>query len=412
MTAHANEKTGGEKADKLLLVDDNPTNLQVLAQTLNGRGYELLVAMNGEMALSAARKANPALILLDIMMPDIDGYEVCRRLKQDPATQDISVIFLSALDETKDKVRGLDVGAVDYISKPFKADEVIARVETHLTNHRLRQSLARRNQELEAANQRMRRDLEAATRLQQSLLPEVGPASTHARFAWRYLPCDELAGDSLNVFTIDERHIGMYVIDVSGHGVSAALLSVAVTRSLSPHTERSSIIVEPNDQEDAGFSIVSPPRVAQRLNRIYPMDANGMHYFTLVYGLLDTETGTFRYVCAGHPGPIRLRRDAEAEVFDAPAVPVGIMEESEYEESVLQLQPGDRLYLYSDGLNEQRNRQGEEFGLTRVKRILQDTHARDLDQAVDAVLDNAEQWRRGAHFDDDVTIVAVELTGA
>ncbi|CAM3451843.1 response regulator [Parendozoicomonas haliclonae] len=144
-----------EQDEKILLVDDNPTNLQVLLQTLSGRGYKLLIAKDGENALRIANKAKPALLLLDIMMPGIDGYEVCKRLKADQATSDIAVIFLSALDDTHDKVRGLESGAVDYIAKPFQAEEVIARVENQLKIYRLEQALAARNRELEATNQRL-----------------------------------------------------------------------------------------------------------------------------------------------------------------------------------------------------------------------------------------------------------------
>ncbi len=141
--------------ERILLVDDNPTNLQVLLHTLNGQGYKLLIAKNGESALKIARKALPALVLLDIMMPGIDGYEVCRQLKADPETANITVIFLSALDDTKDKVRGLETGAVDFISKPFQAEEVIARVETQLKIHRLERALSERNRQLEAHNERL-----------------------------------------------------------------------------------------------------------------------------------------------------------------------------------------------------------------------------------------------------------------
>ncbi|MGY0218053.1 ATP-binding response regulator [Endozoicomonadaceae bacterium StTr2] len=144
-----------DSPERILLVDDNPTNLQVLLQTLSGRGYKLLVAKNGESALNIAHKGKPALVLLDIMMPGIDGYEVCRRLKEDPETSDITVIFLSALDDTRDKVKGLETGAVDFISKPFQAEEVIARVETQLKIHRLEQALSSRNRQLEAENQRI-----------------------------------------------------------------------------------------------------------------------------------------------------------------------------------------------------------------------------------------------------------------
>jgi two-component system sensor histidine kinase ChiS len=142
-----------EATEAILLVDDNPTNLQLLFDTLDGRGYKLLIAKNGNVALSIARKALPNLILLDIMMPEIDGYEVCRQLKADPATAEIPVIFLSALTDTKDKVQGLDLGAVDYITKPFQPDEVIARVNTHLTVYRLKKALDQKNKELQEANE-------------------------------------------------------------------------------------------------------------------------------------------------------------------------------------------------------------------------------------------------------------------
>ena len=153
---------------KILLVDDNPTNLQVLFQTLEGRDYNLLVAKNGEMALSIARKALPNLILLDIMMPGIDGYEVCRQLKADPATREIPVIFLSALGDTKDKVQGLDLGAVDYVTKPFQPDEVIARVNTHLTIYRLKREVQEQRDELE-------HELRVVADEQRKLLPDKLP---------------------------------------------------------------------------------------------------------------------------------------------------------------------------------------------------------------------------------------------
>src|SRR5262245_3763367 len=136
-----------EDGDRILLVDDDATNLDVLHHTLNGRGYRLFVTRNGESAIEVARRVQPLLILLDVVMPGIDGYETCRRLKEDPETREAAVIFLSSLDETKDKVRGLEVGAVDFISKPFQREEVVARVNTHLTLQRLRRQLEARNAE-------------------------------------------------------------------------------------------------------------------------------------------------------------------------------------------------------------------------------------------------------------------------
>ena len=157
--------------EAILLVDDNPTNLQLLFETLDGRGYKLLIAKDGKSALSIAGKAQPNLILLDIMMPEIDGYEVCRQLKANPATAEIPVIFLSALTETKDKVQGLDLGAVDYVTKPFQPDEVIARVNTHLTIYRLNKKLQEANDLLEERVKKRTTQLEELNRAYQRFVP-------------------------------------------------------------------------------------------------------------------------------------------------------------------------------------------------------------------------------------------------
>ncbi len=141
--------------EQILLVDDNPINLQILYKTLQGSGYRLLIAKNGVSALEIARRAKPSLVLLDVMMPDMDGFEVCEQLKADSATAAIAVIFLSALGDSQAKVRGFAVGGVDYIAKPFQSDEVVARVRTHIKIRRLEQQLARRNSELEAENQQI-----------------------------------------------------------------------------------------------------------------------------------------------------------------------------------------------------------------------------------------------------------------
>lgn len=153
-----------EEADKILMVDDNPTNLQVLQATLEGRGYRLLAARDGASTLAVAAKAQPDLILLDIMMPEMDGYEVCRRLKSDPVTYEIPVIFLSALGQTEDKVKGLEMGAVDYITKPFQPEEVIARVNTHLTLRCLQRQLQQANAELKELNQNLEKKVEERSR--------------------------------------------------------------------------------------------------------------------------------------------------------------------------------------------------------------------------------------------------------
>lgn len=394
-------------APRVLLVDDHAANLEVLLQTLDGRGYELLVATNGADALRVAAKARPAVVLLDIMMPELDGYEVCRRLKANPATRDSAVLFLSALDEAGDKVHGFDVGAVDYIAKPFHADEVVARVDTHLTIRQLQRDLSDRNTELRQVNDRLRRDLDAAMRLQSSLVPAPPALTPRAQFAWEYRPCAELAGDTFNVLHVDDRYVCLYIADVSGQGVSAALLSLTVARSLSLRTNPSSLITE---LDGSGKVVaVDPSVVASQLNATYPMSDETRQYFTLVYGVLDTQTGIFKFVCAGHPGPIRVRPDGTVEVFDAPSFPIGMMPNTTYTDTTIEMAPGDRLYLYSDGVTDEANAAGATFGRGQLTATLVDGRRLSLDQSVRASGKAVALWRGHDRVSDDLTILAAEL---
>jgi sigma-B regulation protein RsbU (phosphoserine phosphatase) len=383
-------------------VDDNPANLQVLYRTLEPEGYEFVIAQSGEEALRVAPDARPELILLDIKMPGIGGFETCRRLKSDPQTHDSPIIFMSALSDAQDKVLGFDLGAVDYITKPFDAAEVRARIRTHLELRRLNRELAETNEDLLAANLKLRRDLEAAAKVQQALLPTQAPKLAGYEFAWRHRPCEELAGDALNVFHLRDRHIGAYVLDVSGHGVAASLLAVSVTHDMVPREGAPSVVM------DISTGKIDPPSlVAARLNELYPMSDQANRYFTLAYGLLDAKTGAFRYVCAGHPAPVLIRGD-EVKSVENPNLPIGMHPKAEYEEETIELVPGDRLYLYSDGFTDETNLQGEEFGLERLHAELLSTRNLPLPQSVDGLIGAVIAWRRVEKLSDDVTVVAIE----
>lgn len=386
--------TDSGSRERILLVDDTPTNLQVLFQTLEGQNYDLLIAQNGEEALEIAAEARPSLVLLDIMMPGIDGYETCRKLKLNPKTRDAAVIFMSALDDTQDKVRGLDAGAVDYITKPFQAAEVIARVRTHLEIRRL-------HRELMTANQKMKQDLAAAARVQQALLPTKAPEAPGYNFAWRYRPCDELAGDSLNVFPLRDGQIGAYVLDVSGHGVAASLLAVSVTQSMVPRDGGQSVV------SDSAGGVNQPASVASRLNERYPMEGQAGHYFTLAYGVLEPESGRFRYVCAGHPGPVIIRAES-VESNDGPSFPIGVFHPSDYFESVAELAPGDRLYLYSDGIYEETSPDGNQFGRKRLNEILYEARKLSLEQSIYRLIESVVTFHGNDSLTDDVTVLAIE----
>ncbi|MGA2621610.1 MAG: SpoIIE family protein phosphatase [Thermoguttaceae bacterium] len=267
--------------------------------------------------------------------------------------------------------------------------------------------IERQNQDLSWANQRMKRDLDAAARIQRTLLPKGFPEIHGANFAWTYKPCDELAGDALNIVQINEDLIALYLLDVSGHGVPAALLSVTVTRSLHPPAGGApSLVAGPGANPDA----VDPAEVASRLNTLYPMESNGQHYFTMIYGLLDVRARRFRFTVAGHPPPILVREGNPPKRFDATGFAIGVLDGAEYDESVIDLQPGDRLYLHSDGLTEEINAKDEQFGNERLAAAIADGQALSLQESVESLVQKVVAWRGEEYLRDDVSILAVSVS--
>src|SRR5687768_8400997 len=337
-------------AGGILVVDDTAPNLQVVDGMLKDRGYRVLPVMSGKLALLSAGRDPPDLILLDINMPEMNGYEVCEHLKADDKLKGIPVIFISALTEQLDKVKAFAIGGVDYLTKPFQMEELHARVETHLKLRYLQIELEEANARLAKANGRMSRDLKAAAKIQETFLPREVPRVPGMNFAWLYRPCDELAGDGLNIIPLGDGKVALYVLDVSGHGVASALLSVTLSRLLSPPSDRSSILVREAPVGGA-LNITPPAEVAARLNRLFPFDSATEQFATLIYGILDVAAGEFRYVSAGHPGPVHLRRGDDPVVIASHGFPIGLSEEACEEHSV-SLGAGDRLYLYSDGVPE------------------------------------------------------------
>ena len=275
--------TNNSDSESILLVDDNPTNLQVLFQTLAGVGCKLLIAKNGHGALTIAGKALPDLILLDIMMPDIDGYEVCRQLKSDPATADIPVIFLSALVDTEDKVKGFHLGAVDYITKPFQPDEVIARVDTHLTIHRLKR-------EVEIKKDQLEHELEVVSEVQRKLLPKELPKIDGFKLAANYETSRYAGGDYYDIVELPENRWGFLIADAEGHSAPAAVL-MAMTCAL--------FRAYPDSADD-------PAAVLDYLNRHLCKVADPS-FMTALYAVYDAGQQTMRVARAGQPLPMIYR---------------------------------------------------------------------------------------------------------
>jgi serine phosphatase RsbU (regulator of sigma subunit) len=287
-------------------------------------------------------------------------------------------------------------------------EQLHARLETHRKLRRLQVELEETNSRLESANGRMSRDLEAAAKIQQTFLPCAAPEIPGMEFAWCYRPCDELAGDGLNIIPLGDGRCGLYILDVSGHGVSSALLSVTLSRLLSPPpSEPSSILVRDRDLLDRP-DVTPPAEVADRLNRLFPFDTATEQFATLLYGVLDVSTGDFRHVSAGHRGPLQLPAGGCPVILESPGFPIGLAEEP-YGERSVHLAAGDRLYLYSDGLPDAMNPEGERFGDARLLEAICRARAEPLQDGIAALLREVARWQGCDGAQDDISVLAVEV---
>jgi phosphoserine phosphatase RsbU/P len=280
----------------------------------------------------------------------------------------------------------------------------IKRVEAQL---RLRSAeLEGLNRELAATNARLKRDLQAAARIQQALLPAAVPDTAPMRLAWTFRPCEELAGDLLNVFPLDDRRIGLYLLDVSGHGVAASLLSVTVSHLLTPHGDAS--LLRFPSYAGSPSRLARPSEVINRLNsQLCPQCSE--QFVTLFYATLDRVSYTLRYANAGHPGPIVLRQGAQPLILENSSLPVGIMEQAEYEDAEVALRPGDQFWLFSDGLVEAMNPAGDQFGKERFLDALGAVGSQSLNDTVQRVLRDVETWTGDRGPQDDISLLAFEI---
>jgi sigma-B regulation protein RsbU (phosphoserine phosphatase) len=400
----------------VLVVDDDANNRDLLSRRLRRMGYEAEVGQDGQHALTLIGERSFDVVLLDVMMPGLDGFEVLKILREHHAATDLPVIMATAKDDSEDVIHALGLGANDYVTKPLDFPVVVARIQTQISLKRaveqvrqLERRLAERNIDLEEANSRMSRDLRAAARIQEALLPRAAPDVPRLGFSWAFRPCDELAGDGLSVIKLDDHRVALYILDVSGHGVASSLMSVSVGRLLTPPSDASTILVKGGEGPDR-LEPLPPAEVAAKLNRMFPFEVSTEQYFTLVYGVLDALTGDFRYTLAGHPGPVLLPNGGSAKLLPGRGYPIGLADGPKpYNEWGLRLNPGDRLYLYSDGIPEAVSPEGLAFGNERMLGKIEAGRHDPLCGVVNELVAEIEAWSGATQVRDDLSVLAVEI---
>lgn len=271
-------------------------------------------------------------------------------------------------------------------------------------------ALQKANERLESARQQTRRELEAAGVVQRALLPSALVRVPGYHFAFQFRPCSDVGGDCLNILPLDDNHLAVYILDVSGHGVAAALLSVTLSHMLSAAPDRS-FLFQPSLESPGSYSIAPPAEVAARLNRHFLANPRAHQFFTMIYGVLDLRTAEFRFASAGHLSPIHFPLGREPVIREAGGVPAGLLPQAAYEEHSLTLAPGDRLYLCTDGVYEAETPAGQEFGVPGLVELLSRNRDRPLETVLSSLMQAMEQWSAPAGPLDDASILAIERCG-
>jgi sigma-B regulation protein RsbU (phosphoserine phosphatase) len=366
---------------KVLIVDDVPLNVQVLECILRSEGFQTCSASNGAAGLASCRAEHPDLILLDVMMPGESGFETCAKLKSDPLTADIPIIFVSALDDVTSKVKGLKIGGVDFVSKPVHGEEVLARVRVHLRIGENNRAMTRLHQAR----------IEEFRHAQQSILvrPEDRPEASFAVF---YKPLDGAGGDFYDVVAVSPEVFGYFVADVSGHGVSAAFLTSAIKALLGQYTG----------------PLFAPEDTMRGIDAVMRQMLGAEQYLTACYAHLNRRTKRLSVVSAGHPPLIVVGASGAAQTLEMDSDPLGIFSSLVIQRREITLSPGERFFLYTDGMIECSPGANRREGLDRLIASCVQYRDRPLKEAVSMISDDIQAGAQA--IGDDLLLLAVEVT--
>jgi serine phosphatase RsbU (regulator of sigma subunit) len=383
---------------KILIVDDIEDNIEVLLGIL-ADDYDISVAMDGERALEIVEEDMPDLILLDIMMPGIDGYEVCQKLKSSKKTNDIPIIFLTAKSEIDDETHGLEIGAVDYLTKPISPPIVQVRVKTQLERKKHKDELKKAYGIIEAQKERMEKELNSGRDIQKSMVPRIFPPfpDRHEFSIYAKLrPAREVGGDFYDFFFIDENHLCVCVGDVSGKGVPASLY-MAVTLTLIRSIARDHL---------------STASIVTRMNYELCAQNEEAMFVTLFAGILNLDKGDFTYTNAGHNPSYFVKVDDEPKPLeDIHGIPLGIFPGKQYDQDRIHLDKGDFLLMYTDGVTDSRNEKKEMFGDHRLVELILSNKKDTVETLVASVFAVTKLFGGDEDQYDDTTVMALKYRG-
>jgi len=409
-----NKFTGPAADISILVVDDSKVQRKILIAGLKQTGYRVLEAGSGDAALEICRREQVDIVLSDWIMPGMSGLDLCRAFRKMRRDSYGYFILLTSKSDKKEVTAGLEAGADDYLTKPVNAAELRARIKSGERVLWMERELNERNRftektlrKLSELHEGIDRDLQEARKLQQSLLSS--PEQVHGETQTTLLmqASGHVGGDLVGAYRIDEYRVGIYSIDVSGHGISSALMTARLAGNLSGGLPEQNIGLY--RLADGSCHARQPEGMVSLLNEMVLTEMETEHYLTIVYALINFQTGQGRLCQAGHPHPAIQRADGTVEFIGEGGLPVGLIADAEFTGVNFRLKRGDRLLITSDGVTECAAPTGElldDDGVARFLSEQQETRGRKL---LDALLSDLRRYGRSDEFDDDVSAVLFEF---
>ncbi|MBE9230393.1 SpoIIE family protein phosphatase [Cuspidothrix issatschenkoi LEGE 03284] len=375
---------------EILVIDDDRSIQMFLKRMLEKQGYEVITASTGEEGILRTLNSPPALIICDWMMPGLSGLEVCDRIKKDPKLSTTFFILLTSLDSIADRVKGLDAGADDFITKPIEQNELQARVRAGLRLHQLSQDLQTQKSLLEA-------ELAEASEYVKSLLPP--PLKHPLSIKFKFLPSRQLGGDCFDYNWLDADSLAIYLLDTAGHGLKATLPSISVLNLL-----RSRALKDLNYYQ--------PSAVLAVLNNTFQINYENDKYFTIWYGVYNRVTRQLIYASGGHPPAIMISgttpTNTDVKRLKTPGMPVGMFPEAKYVDSSCYIEKSSTLYIFSDGAYEITQTDGNLWNLEAFIQILISLQY-SVDNQLDYILSYLIDLNSKETFEDDLSILQVKF---
>ncbi|MCX8054340.1 MAG: SpoIIE family protein phosphatase [Ignavibacteria bacterium] len=386
---------------KILFVDDEINVLHGYRRNLRSL-FDVHIANSGSEALKIiSEQGDFAVIISDYRMPEMDGIELLHKVKE--ISPDTIRIILTGFADMQIAIEAINEGNIfRFLTKPLPTDKLINSINDALEQYRLITTEKELTRKLQDAYDTIKKDLETAAELQREFLPQNNVTYGDCRFNWIFVPSVFVSGDTFNFFPISKRYIAFYIVDVAGHGLPAAFLSVSLSRSLSQDIGKKLLL----DEKTGNY--VMPSLVIKSLNELFLSRGKNAEYFTMLYGVIDLIEDKIIFSQAGHPNPFLIKAGGKAEMIASRGFPVGILPEAEYYDQIIPFESGDKFIIYTDGITECAGVKNKLLIQNKLVDFLNNHSNNNSEIMLRSIVPELKVWTNGEEFYDDLTMLIIE----